>query len=237
MDAILLCAGLGKRLRPLTESVPKPLVPVAGRGTLLRMLDILPDAVTRIIIVTHHLEEQIHAAVGDVWHGRPVTYIHQEPLDGTGGALRQARSVITSSRFLVLNGDDLYAADDVRRLVEAPLAVLVREGTLDKEEDAWRVSATGALERLYRAPSGTVALTNSGGYVLDHDWFDTAPVLSPGKTDEWSLPHAIPELIMRGKQFTPILATWWRPVGTPEELAAANAELGTTPPVSAPEAR
>jgi NDP-sugar pyrophosphorylase family protein len=228
MDAIIMCAGLGKRLRPLTDTVPKPLVPVAGRGTLLRILDSLPDAITRIIITTHHLESQIRAAVGDVWNGRPVVYVHQDPLDGTGGALRQARSVIRSARFLVLNGDDLYDANDLGRLVHEPLAVLVRKGTLQKEEDAWRTDPAGRLADLYRAASGEEALTNSGGYVLDHSWFETAPVLSPGKTDEWSLPHAIPELIRGGRSFTPTLATWWRPVGTPEELAAANVELRLT---------
>src|SRR5690242_14118031 len=108
MDAIILAAGRGTRLRPLTDHTPKPLIPVAGRGTLPRVLRCMPDAVDRIILVIGHLGEQIRAAVGTEALGRDVVYVEQAPLNGTGGAVLQSAGALRSDTFLVVNGDDIF---------------------------------------------------------------------------------------------------------------------------------
>lgn len=225
MDAVIMCAGLGTRVRPLTNFIPKPLIPVAGRSSLERSLEALPEQIERVIIVIGHHGEQIRQRVGVRHSGRPVDYLIQSPLNGTGGALRQVEPLLRSERFLVLNGDDLYAAEDLSRLVRIECGLLVLRTTLNKEEDAWKTSDDGRLLSLERQPAGVPANINVGAYCLDQNWFTTKPVLVPGKASEWSLPHAIPELIGRGLTVAAIPASWWMPLGTMEEFEAAQRVL------------
>ncbi|MEN9557959.1 MAG: hypothetical protein RL141_328 [Candidatus Parcubacteria bacterium] len=225
-----MCAGLGTRMRPLTNTMPKPLVPILGKGSLLRTLEILPPAVTRVIIVVNYLEEQIIAAVGASSQGRPVIYVRQDPLDGTGGCLRQVKAQVPdlSERFLAMYGDDLYAAEDLAALTAHPRALLLLQYTACENDtrDAWNVDAEGHLVSLFRPKAGEQVWVNVGAYALDHTWFETTPVLVPGKTDEWSLPHALPQLLERQLSIIAVPATFWLPIGTPEELKTAEKILG-----------
>lgn len=223
MDVVILAAGLGTRLRPLTDTIPKPLVPVAGRGTLLHTLDMLPPDVNRIILVVGYLEEKIRAIVGSNWNGIPVTYVTQDVLDGTGGAIRRIETEIRSDRFLVLNGDDLYDAKDLARLVAEKRGVLVLKKTLTKEMDTWTVT-DGRLIGLGTTPAGTVGNVNIGAYLLGREWFNTTPTPVPTKSTEWSLPHALPQLL-HDIPYRAVEATFWMPCGTPEEIEKAEFAL------------
>lgn len=224
MDAIILAAGKGTRLRPLTDTVPKPLVPVAGRGTLPRLLDILPPAVDRVLLVVHYLHEKIRAEIGDAWNGIPVAYVFQEALDGTGGALRSCESSIGGDRFLVLNGDDLYGRDDLAALAEQDRGILYHEGILPNGGDGWLVE-NGRIRGSAPVVPGGLGCANINGMKLGREWFETVPVLSPGKTDEWSLPHAIPSLLDRC-EYRALPASFWMPCGTPDEIREAEQRLG-----------
>lgn len=221
MDAIILAAGRGMRLRPLTDTTPKPLIPIAGRGTLLRLLDALPKAVSRVVIVVGYLGDNIREEIGTVSHDRPVEYATQEVLDGTGGALRWARPLIRSERFLVVMGDDLYAARDLELLTEYERSILVQTRVMPKDGmDIWR-TRSGKVVSLGVGAKGKKAVTNPGAYVLGQEWFETAPVLSPGKTDEWSIPHAIPQLLKQ-MPFQAVEASFWHMCGTFEEIEEAE---------------
>lgn len=223
MDALILAAGRGTRLRPLTDTIPKPLVPVAGKGTLLHTLDMLPAAVSRAILVVGYLHEQIRHVVGDSWKGFPVSYITQEVLNGTGGALRRAQTTITSDRFLVLNGDDVYDADDLARLGQTERGVLTMQRVLQTEMDTWQLH-DGNIASLVRGTPGVDSIINVGAYLLGHEWFETTPVLVPHKTTEWSLPHAILQLLDRFS-YRAVPATFWQPCGTFEEIQKAETTL------------
>ncbi len=124
-----------------------------------------------------------------------------------------------------MNGDDLYSAMDLARLVQSERGVLLLETRLAKEEDAWVKGPDDRLTGLRRMPAGELGLVNVGAYCLDRNWYRTKPVQVPGKANEWSLPHALPELIAMGTHVSAVPATWWMPVGTPAELAAAEAVL------------
>ncbi len=223
MDAIIMCAGLGTRMRPLTNTTPKPLIPVLGKGTLLRTLNQLPPEITRVIIVENYLGEKIKEAVGSVSHGRPVVYVHQDPLDGSGGTLRQTQRQVPdlSERFLVINGDDLYAAEDIANLVKVPFGLLILEAEAPRDIDTCLVE-NGHVTGFQEVKKGEAGIINVGAYLLDHRWFATTPTLVPGKEAEYSLPHVIPELLTSGVTITAVPATFWLPVGTPEELKKAE---------------
>ncbi|MFA6429852.1 MAG: sugar phosphate nucleotidyltransferase [Patescibacteria group bacterium] len=223
MDCIIMAAGLGTRLRPLTDTTPKPLVPVAGRGTLLRLLDKLPDVVDRVIIVVGYLQDKIREQVGTRWNGREIVYVVQDPLDGTGGAVRRAQSEIRSERFLVLNGDDLYAKEDLARLASAERGALVYRMRMPALWQMWRVES-GRLVAFDRVPADTEAWMNINAFTLGQEFFETEPVPVPGKEHEQSLPHALPQLFSR-YPYQAIPATFWMPCGTLEEIQQAEMAL------------
>ena len=113
MKAMILAAGLGVRLRPLTDRTPKPLLPVAGRPLLVWNLLLLKrHGITDVLVNLHHLGDQIVQAVGDgTRFGLRVAYSHEPELQGTGGGIRQAAPFLKDEPFLVLNGDTLSACD------------------------------------------------------------------------------------------------------------------------------
>src|SRR6266487_3045164 len=107
MDAIILAAGLGTRLRPHTLTIPKPLLPIRGRPILDWTLGALPPAVDRVLVVVNYLAEQIEAFLRTQQGFAECRAVRQEQPRGTGDALRTCRAQLRSERFLVLNGDDL----------------------------------------------------------------------------------------------------------------------------------
>ena len=117
MDAILLAAGLGTRLRPHTLHTPKPLLPVRGRPILDWTLGALPATVDRVIVVVHYLAEQMESYLRGQTHFRDWVTVPQGNPRGTGDALRRCQPFVRSERFLVLNGDDLFGAADLARAV------------------------------------------------------------------------------------------------------------------------
>src|SRR3989449_1523283 len=113
MKAMVLAAGLGTRLRPLTDTLPKPLLPVAGRPLLeWNLLLLKRHGITEVIINLHHLGEQIVRALGDGARlGLRLAYSHEPTLQGTGGGIKQAAPFLKDGPFLVLNGDTLSDCD------------------------------------------------------------------------------------------------------------------------------
>jgi NDP-sugar pyrophosphorylase family protein len=113
LPVAILAGGLAKRLRPITETIPKALVEVAGQPFILRQLDYLRgQGVSRVVLCVGFLGEQIEAIVGDgAACGLSVSYSQDWPtLMGTGGALRQALPLL-DSQFLVLYGDSYLPID------------------------------------------------------------------------------------------------------------------------------
>lgn len=108
MRAIILAAGRGERLRPLTDSLPKPLLRVHGKALIMHHLERLRDAgITQVVVNTSWLAEKIHAALGDGsrW-GVHVNFSYEglEPLE-TGGGILKAMPLLGREPFLVVNGD------------------------------------------------------------------------------------------------------------------------------------
>src|SRR5947199_4062089 len=125
MDAILLAAGLGTRLRPHTMQTPKPLLPIRGRPILDWTLGALPLAVDRVIVVVHYLAEQIDAYLRTQTHFAQWQTVVQEQPRGTGDALRSCREHVRSERFLVFTAADFNGAAASAPLPPFPAALLV----------------------------------------------------------------------------------------------------------------
>lgn len=107
--ALVLAAGYGTRLRPLTEELPKPLLPVLGRTLLARTLDALAAVGCEAVAINlHHLSDSIPAAVGERWGAMPLVYSREDPILGTLGAFLPLRPFFAGcDEVLLVNGDSL----------------------------------------------------------------------------------------------------------------------------------
>lgn len=122
MQVIILAAGRGSRMGSLTSTTPKPLLEVSGQPLLVHTLSVLPRATTKVTIVVNYLGEMIKDLVGDKYTDIPVEYCFQKKLTGTGGALWQAKPLITESKFMVIGGDDWFENGDLEKCVKHDLA-------------------------------------------------------------------------------------------------------------------
>jgi bifunctional UDP-N-acetylglucosamine pyrophosphorylase/glucosamine-1-phosphate N-acetyltransferase len=224
MDAVILAAGLGLRLRPHTLTTPKPLLHVRGRPILNWTLAALPKEVSRVVVVTHHLAEQFTDYLRTQTHFADWATVHQAHPRGTGDALKACRDAVGSERFLVLNGDDLYGAADLAALLRHPCGMLAhpvddpgRFGIAFLKEDG-----SGTLDRLLEKPADLAGprLANIGAYLFPRWVFDVELPLSP--RGEYEITDAVSAVAARAP-FHVVPARAWLPIGTVEAWRAAEA--------------
>jgi len=214
MDGIILAAGFGTRLRPHTLQTPKPLLPVAGRPLLDWTLGALPSVVDRVIVVVHYLAEQIEAYLHEQKHFGQWLIVRQEVPRGTADALRSCRQQVRSSRFMVLNGDDLYGARDLAALARCPAGVLVHPVDEPRRFGIAFVRPDGTLERLVEKPDlDGRQLANTGAYLFPREVFETEPRLSA--RGEYEITDYVSDLAAR-QPVTVVQASFWLPIGTVE---------------------
>ncbi|MBN9119608.1 MAG: nucleotidyltransferase family protein [Planctomycetes bacterium] len=220
MDAIILAAGKGTRLRPHTETVPKPLLPVQGRPILDWIVGALPP-VDRLVVVVNYLAEQIEAYLAQQPHARNWVAVRQTEPRGTGDALMSCRSAITGDKVMVLNGDDLIGRADLAKLAAVPMGILAHPvdapenfGVIFRNED-------GTLKRIVEKQKGLPApqLANVGGYVFPRRVFDLTLPLSP--RGEYEITDAVSQLAATGP-FHVVAADYWLPIGTVDQWNAAQ---------------
>jgi NDP-sugar pyrophosphorylase family protein len=234
MDAIILAAGLGTRLRPYTEKTPKPLLPIRGRPILDWSLGALPAAIDRVIVVVHYLAEQVEAYLAQQKHYPDWRAVRQHQPRGTGDALLCCRELLRPGSFLVLNGDDLYGAADLAELSRHEAGLLVHPVTEPRKYGIAFTRPDGSLERLIEKPAldGT-QLANTGAYVFPGNVFEIPLTKSP--RGEYEITEYVATLAARRTVQT-VRASFWMPIGDVETWQAAQAadlEAVLTPPRSA----
>jgi NDP-sugar pyrophosphorylase family protein len=220
MDAIILGAGFGTRLRPHTLSKPKPLLPVAGRPILDWALGALPPAVDRVIVVVHYLADQIEAYLQSQKHITTYEVVRQEVPRGTGDAFRSCRDRLRSDRFLVLNGDDLYGAADLAELVSRPAGLLVHPVDEPRRYGIVFQKPDGSLEKLMEKPDlDGRHLANTGAYVFPSEVFEIE--LTVSARGEYEITDYVTALARRRKVDV-VETRFWLPIGTVEAWQAAQ---------------
>jgi MurNAc alpha-1-phosphate uridylyltransferase len=227
---MVLAAGLGQRMRPITDTLPKPLVRVGGKAMLDHALDRLAEAgVTRAVVNVHHLAGQIEAHVAG--RAAPAVTISDERAEllETGGGVVKALQQLGREPFFHLNSDSLWvergepalegmkrAWDPARMDMLLMLAERGRSLGYDGRGD-FDLGADGALTR--RRPDGDSRFIYAGVAVMKPELFTGAPA---GK---WSLNLLFDRLIAAGRLHGHEMAGEWLHVGTPEAIAPANARF------------
>jgi NDP-sugar pyrophosphorylase family protein len=219
MQCVILAAGKGTRLRPLTDNCPKPLVKVAGKTLLDHIVASLPSSVDEIILVTGYLEEQIKAHCGAEFHGKKVTYVHQAEQKGTGHALWLCKDLL-KGRFLFMFADDLHGANDIARATSYTRSMLTlttntpeRFGIVVRHPDG---TLAEIIEKPEHPPSN---LASTGVMVLDDNIFKYE--LKKETNGEFYLTDVIAEY---AKEY-PIAVVeqqLWIPIGYPEDIERAE---------------
>ena len=220
MDAIILAAGLGTRLRPHTLQTPKPLLPVQGRPILDWTLAGLPQQVERVLVVVHYLSDQVEAYLQRQKHFAQWKVVRQETPRGTGDALLACRPHVQSEKFLALNGDDLFGAADLAQLASCSAGVLCHPVDEPRRFGIAFRKPDGTLERLEEKPDlDGRHLANTGAYVFPRTVFDIPLSLSP--RGEYEVTQYVTELAKR-QAVQVIEAGFWLPIGTVEVWQAAQ---------------
>ncbi len=222
MDAVILAAGLGTRLRPHTLTTPKPLLPLQGRPILDWTLGALPASVDRVVVVVHYLAEQIEQYLARQQRFPQYVVVPQGEPRGTGDALRRCQKHIHSDRFLVLNGDDLYGAKDLAALAATPAGVLVQPVDDPRRWGICFQKPDGTLEKLVEKPDlEGRRLANTGAYLFPRAVFRIEIGLSA--RGEYEITDYVSTLAQR-QPVQLIEASFWFPIGTEEAWQKAQHE-------------
>ncbi len=212
MDCIILAAGKGTRLRPHTETCPKPLLPVQGRPILDWIVGALPP-VDRLVVVVNYLAGQIEEYLERQPHVRRWSVVRQAEPRGTGDALMSCRGQVTGEKLLVLNGDDLIGRADLARLAAEPMGILAHPVDEPAAFGIVFPRPDGSLDRIVEKPDGLPApqLANIGAYLFPQRVFDLTLPVSP--RGEYEITDAVSQLAAGG-DFRVVRANYWLPIGT-----------------------
>lgn len=223
MQAVILAAGEGRRMRPLTLDRPKPLVELNGRPLLEYIIDALPREVDEIILVVGYKAEMIKAHFGDSYDGRRIRYVHQQVPEGTAHALGVARPLLTDGRFLLLCADDLHGKKAFEKALLYPLALLAAEHREPSKFGVIEMTADGALMDVIEKPE--VPPTNlvwTGAMVLNTCIFQYEAARQAN--GEYYINDMFRQLA-KAYPVQVVTQDFWVPVGCPEDIAGAEEEL------------
>ena len=222
--ALVLAAGYGTRLRPLTEELPKPLLPVLGRTLLARTLDALAAVGCEAVAINlHHLPGAIPAALGERWGAMPLVYSREDPILGTLGAFVPLRSFFAGcDEVLLVNGDSLcdwpLAALLVRHRRGGAAATILVAGrpdprafggglALDRRGRVTAIRTDRAFGEVHRR------YVYAGAYVLRPELLARIPEGAPSD----SMSDLFLPMLAAGGPVLGSLVTWrpWHDLGTP----------------------
>jgi glucose-1-phosphate thymidylyltransferase len=230
MKGLILSGGKGTRLRPLTYTSAKQLVPVANKPVLFYGIEALVEAgITEIGIVVGDTQAEIRAAVGDGsrWGAR-VTYIPQDAPRGLAHAVLISEDFIGQDPFVMYLGDNLLARGIVpfveQFVAGRPAAQILLTQVPDPQMFGVAELEGGRVVRLVekpKEPKSDLALV--GVYMFGSEIFASVKRITPSRRNELEITDAIQDLIDRGLTVTPHLVEgWWKDTGKLEDMLEAN---------------
>lgn len=234
MLGVVLAAGEGTRMRPLTEDKPKGLVEVAGRPILTHCFEQLNElGVDELVVVVGYLKEEIIEYYGDQFNETPITYAHEREQKGVAHALLAAENHVDDD-FILMLGDNIFEAnvqDVVRAHQENQAdATFLVEKVPREEASRYGVCKTNEREEIVEIeekpddPQSNLVMT--GFYMFSPVIFHACHLVQESERGEYELSDAIDLLLKSGRKIDAIKLEGWRiDIGFPEDRAEAETRL------------
>jgi len=231
---VILAAGLGTRLLPLTENRPKAMIPVGGRPLIDHLLSALRDSgIERAIVVIGHGGERVASFVGDGSKWRmEVEYAIQRTYSGTADALRAAEGLLREDSFLLAYGDLLVGAESIRSVLGAwdssgGFAVVGAVEVRDPRDFGLLIVDGDSLVDLIEKPEGPAAgraLANAGIFALPSEIMRFVSRTGPSERGELELTDSIRMAIEEGHtvRISRLNESDWMDLGRPWDVLEAN---------------
>ncbi len=236
--AMVLAAGRGTRLAPLTDQRPKPLMPVAGRPLLGHLLGFLrAGGIDEVVINLHHLGHLIEQEIGDGRRfGLRVRYSWEPEILDTGGGIKRAEALLAGEPFVVANGDSLLELPlrellDVHQARGSIVTMVVRPAPDAARWGLIELDAEDRVRRVVGLPPGPVSgplrgFMFPGLHVFEPRVFT---FMAPGRPFS-VIRETYPLLLQAGEPVAGYVTTArWITIDTPDELAAAGEALARQP--------
>ncbi|SFR49092.1 MULTISPECIES: UTP--glucose-1-phosphate uridylyltransferase AglF [Halorubrum] len=231
MKAVILAAGKGTRLKPLTDDQPKALVEVDGRPLLEHVFEQLVEVgISEFVVVVGYRKSQIIDRYGDSFRGVPITYAHQREQLGLAHALLQAKPYV-DEEFALMLGDNVFDANlgdviDRQRRGDVDAAFLVEEVPIE-EASRYGVCETtedGEIVEVVEKPDDPPSnLVMTGFYTFSPAIFHACHLVQASDRGEYELPDTIDLLLESGRSIDAIPMDGWRvDVGYPEDRDRAE---------------
>ncbi|MDH4179965.1 MAG: nucleotidyltransferase family protein, partial [Armatimonadota bacterium] len=230
MKAMVLAAGLGERMRPLTEHLPKPLLPIANRPVMSCILEHLArHGFTDVIANLHYRPEDIVDYFGDGSRfGVNLAYTHEEQLWGIAGGVRRCKDFFAGETFLVIGADDLTDMDLTALVAEHRRAgAMASIGLVEVEETSqYGIVVTdgdGRIQRFVEKPKGESPsrTANTQIYLFESAVFDFIP---PNQVYDFGF-DAFPDMVAQAVPFYGFsLPGYWRDIGGLADYLAAQVD-------------
>lgn len=233
-DMMLLAAGLGTRLRPLTETVPKPLVTVGGTALIDRVIaNARAEGFSRFVVNAHYLADLLAAHVEALATSRPECRFRlsrEQALLDTGGGVRRALPLLDTDPVLVSNTDAFWPAD-----IDRPLARLLEAFDPARADiavlcaDPNRASGFRRSHDFCRAPDGRITRDRGRPVIYAGVMLIARRALEAMSEGAFSLLVPMQKALAEGRMVGAVLDAPWLHVGDPEALAEAEAALAMVP--------
>ena len=227
MQAVILAAGAGTRLRPITNDIPKAMIPINGKPMLQILLEQLKTInVTEAVIIVHYLKDKIIDYFGDgSKFGMKLTYKEQKEMLGTADAVSYAEPYITDDKFILIFCDSLFETDLLDRLLAHKEADGVFTVTEVKDPSRFGVVITEGkkVTRFVEKPKTPVSnLASLSVFVMPKEVFTACKKIPKGPKGEYWLTDAIQMLIDDRKLFEYEISEHIIDIGTHEQYKEAQ---------------
>lgn len=225
MQCVILAAGKGTRMRPLTDFRPKCLVKINERPILDHIVEALPEEVDELILVIGYRGDQVQSHCGDNFYGRKVEYVEQaNPVAGTANALITARPKLKPGRFIVVLGDDLCGRDGLTRAIKHDYCLIGAESDEPQKFGVILTNPDGTLKEIIEKPSDPPSnIVSTGAMVLDEKIFEYETEPDP-RTGEQYLPEMLTGLAKEHPVAVEVLKKWY-PIGYPGDVVVVERML------------
>ncbi|MCZ7361859.1 MAG: sugar phosphate nucleotidyltransferase [Candidatus Methanoperedens sp.] len=228
MKAVILAAGIGTRMGPLTESKPKVMLPLANRPLLEHIIvGLKAGGIREFLLVVGYHKEKIKEYFGDGKNlGVKIGYIEQKQQKGTADAIGIVRDSI-NERFLVANGDVLAGISDIKKILKNDAEVVLAAKRVASPQEYGILNVSGKnVKRIVEKPREPESdLANAGIYIFSPSIFEAIDRTKPSVRGEYEITESIQMLIDSGKAAGYVSLEKWQDIGFPWHLLETNEKM------------